>query len=188
MSRPIKKRRPATYADLLAAPKHVLSELIDGTLYMSPRPASRHALAAGGVFAPLHGRFHRSGGGPDVWVILMEPELHILGQVMVPDIAGWRRTRMPETPDVAAFELAPDWVCEVVSSSTGALDRKHKMPHYARAGVEHAWLIDPIAQTLEVFRLDGPEWRLVVTHAEDDVVHVPPFEPLELSLATPWAR
>jgi Uma2 family endonuclease len=188
MSRPVEKRRPATYADLLAAPEHVVSELIDGTLYMTPRPASRHAVAAGGVFAPLHERFHRSGGDPDCWVILIEPELHLLDQVMVPDIAGWRRARMPEIPDVSAFELPPDWICEVVSPSTGELDRKHKMPHYARAGVGHAWLVDPLAQTLEVFRLEGREWRLLVTNAEDDVVRLPPFEALELALATLWAR
>src|SRR5262245_49082248 len=86
-------------------------------------------------------------------VILDEPELHIVGQVLLPDVAGWRRERMPEMPDAPYFEMAPDWVCEILSSSTAARDRTRKMHHYARARLVHVWLIDPVLETLEVFRL-----------------------------------
>jgi Uma2 family endonuclease len=107
---------------------------------------------------------------------------------MVPDLAAWRRERMPVVPTAPFFDLAPDWLCEVVSPSTGALDRAKKMPHYARAGVEHVWLVDPTPKTLELFRLDGGGWRLVATHEGDAVVRAAPFEAIELSLAELWAR
>jgi Uma2 family endonuclease len=126
-------RRTATYEDLLEVPEHLVAEIIDGELVTSPRPSSRHSLAASGLGADLTGPFQRGRGGSGGWVNLDEPELHIAGQVMVPDLAGWRRERMPEVPDVAYFELAPDWLCEVLSPSTAKRDRTRKMHHYARA-------------------------------------------------------
>jgi Uma2 family endonuclease len=128
------------------------------------------------------------GGGPGGWIILLEPELHIVGQVMVPDLAGWRRERMPVMPETAFVELAPDWACEVISPATGALDRAKKVPHYARAGVRHLWLIDPTPKTLEIFRSDGEAWRLLATHAGDVKVRAEPFDAIELDLSVLWAR
>jgi Uma2 family endonuclease len=184
-----KTGRPASYEDLLALPEHVVGEIIDGELIVSPRPANRHAAATTSLNSDLHATFGRGNrGGPGGWVILFEPELHIVGQVMVPDIAGWRRERRPEIPDAPFFELAPDWVCEVLSPSTAALDRTRKMRHYGRAGVTHVWLLDPTPQTLEVFRRDGDSWRLVLAVAGDAEVRAEPFEAVELALAGLWAR
>jgi Uma2 family endonuclease len=121
-------------------------------------------------------------------VILDEPELHLAADVIVPDLAGWRRARMPQIPDTAAFDLAPDWVCEILSPSTEAIDRADKMPIYAREAVSHVWLVDPIARTLEVFRLDDRAWRLVATWRDDVVVRAEPFDAIELELGTLWAR
>jgi Uma2 family endonuclease len=112
-------RKPATYADVLAAPDHVVAEILDGELHLSPRPAPRHAAASSGLGGALHGPFDRGRGGPGGWRILDEPELHLGADVVVPDLAGWRRTRLPRLPDEAYFTLAPDWICEVVSPSTG---------------------------------------------------------------------
>jgi Uma2 family endonuclease len=106
----------------------------------------------------------------------------------VPDLAGWRRTRMPELPDAAAFELAPDWVCEVLSPSTAAIDRAEKMPIYARERVPHVWLVDPIARTLEALRRDGAQWLLLGTWRDDALVRVEPFEAFDLELASLWAK
>ena len=117
-----------------------------------------------------------------------EPEVHIADQVVVPDLAGWRRERMPEVPDVAFFEMAPDWVCEVLSPSTAATDRTRKTHHYARARVQHLWFVDPGPQTLEVFRLDGDGWRLAMTAAGNARVRAEPFDAIELDLAGLWAR
>src|SRR6187402_351383 len=134
--------RPATYADLVAAPEHLVAELIDGVLYTQPRPRGRHAQAASVLGMDLGSPFHRGRGGPGGWIILYEPELHLAEHVLVPDLAGWRRERLPEVPDAAYFELAPDWVCEVLSPGTALFDRRRKVPVYAQARVEHVWLVD----------------------------------------------
>ncbi|HVZ73942.1 MAG TPA: Uma2 family endonuclease [Polyangia bacterium] len=183
------RKKPATYDDVLAAPENLVAEIVDDELYLSPRPASPHAVAGAALLTELatefgHGRAGNSGG----WVILFEPELHVVGQVMVPDLAGWRRERMPEIPDAPFFTLTPDWLCEVLSPSTAALDRAKKMRKYARAGVTHVWLVDPTPKTLETYRLDGPGWRLVETYEGEAVVQAPPFEAFRLELARLWAR
>jgi len=125
-------RRPATYADLQALPEHVVGELISGELHISPRPAAPHTVAASRLGGGLSGPFDEGRGGPGGWIILDEPELHFGEDVLVPDLAGWRRERMPRPPRAAAFTLAPDWVCEVLSPSTAALDRGIKLPVYGR--------------------------------------------------------
>jgi Uma2 family endonuclease len=185
----IPERRPASYEDLQKVPAHLVAEIVDGELITSPRPSFRHAAVTTRLGTDLDGQFGRGGGsGPGGWVILDEPELHIVGQIMVPDIAGWRRERMPEIPDVAFAELPPDWVCEVISPSTAAFDRTRKMHHYARAQVRHVWLLDPAPETLEVLRLDGEGWRLVTTVAGAVRVRAEPFDAVELDLAQLWAR
>lgn len=186
MGAPVKRR--ATYEDLLAVPKHLVAEIIQGVLVTMPRPAPRHAWASSALGGELHGPFMRGRGGPGGWILLDEPELHLGSDVLVPDIAGWRRERMPELPEASAFELAPDWVCEVLSPSTTATDRAEKMPIYAREEVEHVWLLDPNARTLEVYGLDQGRWMVLGTWRDDAKVHAPPFGELELDLSSLWAK
>jgi Uma2 family endonuclease len=182
-------KRPATYEDLLRVPDHLVAEIVDGELVTSPRPALRHAGAASSLYGGIFGAFDRRGGGSSgAWLILFEPELHVVAQVMVPDIAGWRTERMPMIPDAAFTEIAPDWICEVLSPSTVALDRTRKMHHYARAGVGHLWLLDPQAETLEVYRLTTGAWTLVTSVAGGVKIRAEPFEAMELNLASVWAR
>jgi Uma2 family endonuclease len=181
------KSRPPSYDDILALPENMVGEILDGELVVSPRPASPHALAAGGVFFDVGGPFHRSPGGPGGWWIIQEPELHLRnGNVVVPDLAGWRRERMPAPPNVAAFELAPDWVCEILSPRTQRHDRGKKRRIYAREGVGHYWLIDPIARSLEVLRLENRRYSVVETYEEAEKARVEPFEAVELDLARWW--
>jgi len=186
MGDPAKRR--ATYEDLLSVPKNLVAEIINGTLVTMPRPASLHARASSRLGIELGGPFDRGKDGPGGWILLDEPELHLHGDVLVPDLAGWRRERMPELPDAAAFELAPDWICEVLSPSTTATDRAEKMPIYMRERVAHLWLVDPIARTLEALRDDGGRWSLLGTWRDDAKVRVEPFEALELELAGLWAK
>jgi Uma2 family endonuclease len=181
-------RRRASYEDLLAVPAPLVAEIIDGVLITHPRPAAPHARAASRLGSELAGPFDRGKGGPGGWVILDEPELHLRGNVLVPDLGGWRRARMPRIPmEAAAFELAPDWVCEVLSPSTAATDRADKVPVYAAEGVSHVWLVDPLLRTLEVLRLDGDTYRAVSTHRDDQLVRAEPFAEFELELAALWA-
>jgi Uma2 family endonuclease len=181
-------RRRATYADLIALPDHVVGEIVDGELIASPRPASRHARASSVLGGAIGPPFDFGDGGPGGWLILFEPELQLGPDVLVPDLAAWRRERMPEMPDVAGFTLAPDWVCEVLSPSTGALDRARKLPIYAREHVAHAWLADPSVRTLEVFRREGAAWLLIATFEGDRRVRAEPFDAIELDLSRLWAR
>lgn len=186
MSRVIKK--PSVYEQFAAVPEYMVAEIVRGKLVTHPRPAAPHAMAASALGAELFGPFRRGHGGPGGWVILDEPELHLRGDYLVPDIAGWRRERMPEVPQVAAFDLAPDWVCEVLSPSTEAMDRADKLPIYAEHGVRHAWLVDPLTKTLEVFRLESGRWMLLATFRDDALVRAEPFDVIELELAALWAR
>ena len=182
------RSRPATYADLEGLAPNVVGEIVRGVLHASPRPASPHAAAASAIGEELGPPFKRGNGGPGGWMILDEPELHLGEDVLVPDLGGWRRERMPEMPHVAAFELAPDWICEVLSPSTAKLDRGEKVPIYARAGVVHIWLVDPLEQYLEVLRLDGVTYRIVATHVANAHVRAEPFDAIELDLSVLWAR
>lgn len=181
-------KRGATYEDLLAVPDHLVAEILDGDLYASPRPAARHAQAASVLGGELWAPFGRGRGGPGGWLLLFEPELHFDRDILVPDLAGWKRERMPQVPDEPFLTLAPDWVCEVVSPSTERIDRARKLPIYARASVGHAWLINPGQKTLEVFRREGNSWLLLSTHEEDARVKAEPFEALELQLGVLWGE
>jgi len=180
--------RRATYEDLLAAPKHLVAEIIDGHLVTQPRPASLHARASTRLGMKLGGPFDLGEGGPGGWILLDEPEVHLHGDVLVPDLAGWRRERMPVLPDAPAFELPPDWVCEVLSPSTAAVDRAEKMPIYARERVGHVWLVDPIARTLEACRLENGRWMLLGTWRDDARLRAEPFAAFELELASLWTK
>jgi len=181
------RNRPATYADLYDVPENQVGEIIGGELFASPRPAVRHANVATLLGAMLIGPYRRGIGGPGGWVLLYEPELHFRDDVLVPELAGWRRERLADLPgDAAAVEVVPDWICELLSPSTARLDRARKLPIYARERAGHAWLIDPAAQTLEVMRLEGERWTLIGTFAGDAQVRAEPFDAIELDLATLW--
>jgi Uma2 family endonuclease len=181
-------QRRATYQDILDAPPHKVAEIVDGVLYTSPRPAKPHAQAATTLTEELGPPFKRGRGGPGGWILLAEPEIHLGADVIVPDLAGWRRERMPVlTIDLPYFTLAPDWICEVLSPATARLDRTAKLPVYARAEVRHAWLIDPSLRTLELFRLESARWSLVGTYTDDARVRAEPFEAFELELGLLWA-
>lgn len=179
-------RKQATYEDVLNAPPNKVAELIEGTLHLQPRPAMRHARAMTKLASGLDDPFDRGRSGPGGWWLLFEPELHLGANVLVPDLAGWRRERLPELPDVAAMELAPDWVCEAISPSTGALDRVKKMPLYAQAGVRWCWLLDAHQRTIEAFRQEAGRWVLLGAHAGNDQARIEPFDAVAIDLSMLW--
>lgn len=178
--------RPATYDDLIAQPEHLVAEIVDGELWTSPRPAPRHALAYSALGGVLTAPYSHGRGGPGGWWILDEPELHLGADVVVPDLAGWRRARMERLPETAYFALAPDWVCEVISPSTARLDRTKKLRVYAREGVSHCWIVDPVLRTLDALRLNSGRWTIAATYVDDDVVRPEPFVDVDLELALLW--
>lgn len=188
MADPAKKR--ATYEDVLNAPPNTVAQILFGTLHVMPRPRVRHAEAASELGSVVREGFgkRRGGRGPGGWVILDEPELHLGSDpdVVVPDIAGWRRDRMPRPPDVAAIEMAPDWVCEILSPGTQHIDRGDKMTIYAREGVSYAWLVDPEERLLEVYRLIDTQWTRISIHSRDARVRAEPFDAIEIDLDLLW--
>ncbi len=179
-------RKPATYEDLLALDENLIGEILNGELFAMPRPAKRHTVAASNLGGDLAGPFRRGKGGPGGWLILDEPELHLDADVLVPDLAGWRREHAPALDDAAFFEVAPDWVCEVLSPSTMRMDRALKLPIYFRQNVHHVWLLDPAAQTLEVLNRSAGGWVLHHVFTNEDLVRAPPFEAVELELGSLW--
>ena len=183
---PLEASKRATYQDLLALPDSVLGQIIDGELVVSPRPGVEHARSASMLGGDLVGAFDRGRGGPGGWWILFEPELHLDDHVLVPDLAGWRRARVLQLPPGPHLGIAPDWVCEVLSPSTASLDRIRKVRVYAHYEVSHAWLVDPAAQTLEVFRRQETSWLLVAAHAGNEIVRAEPFEAVEIDLDSLW--
>jgi Uma2 family endonuclease len=178
--------RRATYDDLRRLPDDVLGQIVDGELVASPRPGFAHVHAASVLGIDLGGPFGRGRGGPGGWWILDEPELHLDSDVLVPDLAGWRRERLPSLPQGAFTKIAPDWVCEILSPSTVGVDRIKKLPIYARHNVKHAWLIDPVAHTLEVLRREGAHWFILATHGNTERVRAEPFESVEIELGALW--
>ncbi len=180
-------KRKATHADLEAIPPHHMAELVDGELYVSPLPGPAHMVTATELFGELGGPFSKGRGGPGGWRLMFEPELHLGEDVLVPDLAGWLRERLPQALRSETLTLAPDWLCEVRSvSASGRLDWATKLRVYARAGVRYIWRVDPEAFTLEVLRLEGTSYQLLATHSGRSGVRAEPFEAHELDLSLIW--
>jgi Uma2 family endonuclease len=187
MGKPAK--RAATYDDVLRAPPHKVAEIIEGELVLSPRPAGPHAAAASALGEELGPPFKRGRGGPGGWIIVDEPELHLGHNVLVPDLGGWRRETMNAIANEPYFAIRPDWICEVLSPSTESFDRGAKIALYARAGVQHAWLVNPLQHTLEVLHLSAEtpgQWLSLGVFKDDARVRAEPFEVFELDLSILW--
>jgi Uma2 family endonuclease len=178
--------RPATYDDLAKLPDTLVAEIVNGELHASPRPAPPHTEAGAVVGGRLVPPFHEGRGGPGGWRIVYEPDIHLSQDIVVPDWAGWRRARLPRRPETAWYASPPDWVCEILSPSTASVDRVQKLAIYAREQVAHAWLIDPLAHTLEVLRLEHGRWTILATHAGTEIVHAEPFTEIDLELQALW--
>ncbi len=185
MAQPARKR--ATYEDLFALPPNVKGEILDGVLYTQPRPRFRHTRGALSLGSQIHRPFDLGSDGPGGWWILVEPGIELPDSPEVaPDLAGWRRERMPDPPVDESIKIVPDWVCEIHSPSTRAYDQRTKKPFYAKHGVGWLWFVDPEARLLTASRLENGRWVDLGTWGEDDRVRIEPFDAIELSLSALW--
>jgi Uma2 family endonuclease len=176
-------RRDATYADLEAVPPHLVAEIINGSLHTHPRPVLRHGAASVALITSLGAPFQFGRGGPGGWIFIDEPELHLGPHVVVPDLAGWRTDRLPAVPDAPWIDLVPDWVCEILSPSTEALDRGGKRRVYATYGLKHYWLLSVPKRQLEAYELRDGNFVLLDTFEDDALVTAPPFGQVPFALS-----
>jgi Uma2 family endonuclease len=164
--------------------------LVEGVIYSHARPRAAHSELLGGLYRELSNFYTDTRrGGPGGWVFLIEPELVLGADTLVPDIAAWRRERMPRVPDLARISLAPDWVCEVLSGSTEAFDRGPKRRSYLRAAVTHLWYVQPTSRLIEVYRKNGDFYASVTEGSFVGPISLEPFiaNPLELGELGEWA-
>lgn len=185
MPQPLKQK--AVYEDLFSLPENMTGEIIEGELVAAPRPSRRHAVAASALGYQIGPPYHfGAGGGPGGWIILHEPEIAFGEDILVPDLAGWKEERFPETEEQNWLSVAPDWVCEILSPNSVRIDRMQKMRTYATHKVTYAWLVDPLQMLLEVFRLEAGRWIVLGVHGESEKVRAEPFQEVELDLAALW--
>lgn len=179
--------RPATYDDLVALPDIYIAEIVNGELHASRRLPPRASGASSAVGWRIAEAYDERPRGPEGCWVLRAVEVHLGADVLVPDWAVWRRSRVPTLRDLDWMPTAPEWVLEVLTPETVALDRCKKLAIYAREGVAHAWLLDPVAQTLEVLRLENGRWSILGVHCDDEIVRAEPFDAIDLDLAALWA-
>lgn len=180
-------RKPAVYDDLYKIPENMTGQIIGGELTVTPRPSRKHIYATSALDKKVGPPYQfGEGGGPGGWVILIEPEVGFGNDIFVPDIAGWKKERYPKEEPHNWIAVVPDWVCEVLSPGTVRVDKVRKMPIYARHGVPHLWLIDPLEKTLDIFRLEAGRWVVVGLYMEDDRVCTEPFNQIEITLSDLW--
>ncbi len=177
----------ATYADLESLRPDVRGEIVFGELCMTPRPALVHMHVASVIAGRLMGvyQFKGAGGSGGDWVFVHEPELRIEGDAIIPDIAGWRAERYRQIstdyPDVA-----PDWVCEILSPSTERRDWTTKADWYLQHGVRWYWIVDPRARSIECFEASGTLWQGVGKARAADTARLAPFAELALNVGEFW--
>jgi Uma2 family endonuclease len=179
---PFKKN--AKFSDLDRIPDGWVGEIIDGNLYAFPRPSTQHGRALGRLFKQVDDEDDDNQSG---WIILQEPAVRLGKNVLVPDIAGWRRTRMREMPLVRAIDLAPDWVCEGLSPSTARIDKGRKRELYAQYKVGHLWYVDADKQYVDVLKLDGTSYLVIKAACGKSRIALPPFAQ-RITLAKLWKR
>ena len=180
-------KKEATYTDLFDIPENMIGEIINGELHTMPRPSPKHSMVVSSLGGEIVNPFSKGRGGPGGWIILFEPELLMDKNILLPDLAGWKKERLPNLPETNWIEISPDWICEVLSPSTVQIDKTKKMPVYANHKVRYVWLIDPIAKTLDIFkRLNSGGWELMGSFAENDKVMAEPFHEIEIKLADLW--
>jgi len=180
------QKMPATYDDIRRLPEGVNGEIVNGELFTSPRPNMGHANVAAELTSELVPPFGHGRGGPGGWWIVGEPELHLGANILIPDLAGWRRERVPKRTDAPFMEVAPDWICEITSRSTASFDRVKKLPVYLQAGVAYAWLVDPLGRTIEALRREANRWVVIGNFPGDTPARIEPFDAHELDLRTLW--
>jgi Uma2 family endonuclease len=177
------------YAEIERLPEGITGEiLVPGVLTTMPRPAPAHQYALHRIEHDLASRFDPKTAGMGWWIL---PEVEVRlpgGRLAVPDLTGWRVERVPRMPQENPITTLPDWCTEILSPGSAATDRAVKLPLYARCGIGHVWLVDPILRLLEVYETARERPSLVATAKDAETVLLPPFDaPFDVSAWWPEA-
>ena len=179
--------KPPTLADLDALPPGIVGEIIEGVLYTMTKPRMRHQRTTRMIGGRVGEPFDNGIGGPGGWWIVTEPGIELPNTPEIaPDVAGWRRERMPEMPGDEPIRMVPDWVCEILSKNTRRHDHLVKMPYYAKIGVAYAWVADSEARVLVTYRLESGAWRMIGTYSNETEARIEPFDMVPLNVADWW--
>ena len=178
----------ATYQDVLDAPPHMVAEILEGKLYMNPRPTLKHGSATFILLTNLANAYQHTITGPCRWLFIPEPEIHFDDHVLVPDGAAWTDNRLPKATVMhdPYTSVPPDWICETLSPSTRKVDLTEKRDIYARYGIRNLWYLDPDKLTLEALSLDDGSYRSLGRVTGKKIVSLPPFESAQFSLTGLW--
>jgi Uma2 family endonuclease len=179
---PVVKKHGATVEDFLAIPEgERFHELIDGDIVEKAVPSGEHGGAQAAIVIELGGHFSRRWGRrPGGWWFATEVEVRFAADVCRPDVLGWRRERVPEPPRGQLVPIAPDWTCEVLSSSNKRNDLVRKKRIYHRHRVGHYWIVDPDDQTLAVYRWHDDGYLEVLVAESGQTVRAEPFDAIEI--------
>jgi Uma2 family endonuclease len=176
-----------TLADLDALPPGTVGEIINGVLYTMTRPRARHQRTMTRIGSAVGEPFDMGHGGPGGWWIVTGPGIELPNTPEIsPDVAGWRRERMPELPGDEPIRLVPDWVCEILSRTTRRHDQLIKMPYYAEVGVPYSWIVDLEARVLTAQRLESRHWVTIGTYSDETEARIAPFDAVPLNVADWW--
>jgi Uma2 family endonuclease len=173
----------ATYDDLLALPEDDRSELFAGEVVAQPSPSFSHQVIQSALSHAIGGPFHYDRNGPGGWWIVPDVDVRFTPHDVVrPDHSGWLRARMPTPPVRRPVDVVPDWICEILSTSNARRDRGYKSDLYARHGVGHYWIVDPVERLLEAYDLHAGRWLRIGTYDQTMVARIAPFEAVEYIL------
>jgi Uma2 family endonuclease len=181
------RAKTPSIADLEALPPSIKGEIIEDVLYTMTRPRGPHQDVALGIASDLRNPFRRGRGGPGGWWILPEPGIELPNTPEIsPDVAGWRRERLPELPKDTAITTVPDWVCEILSPTTRRHNLLVKKPYYARVGVRHHWIVDLDARTVTAYRLEAGRWVELGSYGDETEARIEPFDEVVLDVSSWW--
>ncbi|CAN5300936.1 hypothetical protein BH09MYX1_BH09MYX1_64430 [soil metagenome] len=160
------------------------AELVSGSIVVAPSPTPAHQDIAGAIYAEYRGPFHRGRGGPGGWWLIGDVDVEFGPKdVFRPDIAGWRKERVPSFPVTRPVTPVPDWVCEVLSPGSAAMDQGEKQRTYHTSGVRWYWVVDPHHRTITVLERSDRAYVVERTVGDRGLVGLPPFDALEIDLA-----
>lgn len=174
---PVNAPRPrVSYADLERWPDDGRRyELYDGEVVVVPSPLPLHQIVADAI-CQVFRAFARATGGlaitSPIDIIFTEFD------VVQPDIVFFTRATRVRISLTAPIRVAPDIAVEVLSPSTEQMDRGRKMRAFARFGVAEYWIVDPRAETIEIYVLVGGDYELRATFRRNDDIRAATIEGL----------